>query len=84
MKIKSYSGEKLIKTIEIEDSEYIKSLNVLDNHRELLDQCDFDRNEFDLLLKDPVKLVKNIEQCVTLNLNVSETRAKLLGEARND
>lgn len=84
MKIKSYSGEKLIKTLEIEDSEYIKALNDLDNHRELLDQYDFDRDEFDLLFIDPVKLVKNIEQCVTLNLNVSETRDKLLGAARDE
>lgn len=78
MKVKLYSVEKLIKIFEIEDSEYIKALNNLGNHTALLDQCDFDRNEFDLLLKDPVNLVKNIEQCVTLNLNVSETRDKLL------
>lgn len=78
MKVKSYSGKKLIKTIEIEDSEYTKALNDFDNHAALLDRCDFDRNEFDLLLKDPVNLVKNIEQCVTSNLNVSETRDKLL------
>lgn len=79
MKIKLYSREKLIDTFEIEDSEYTKALKNLDAHSALLENCDFDRNEFDLLLKDPVKLVKNIERCVELNLSVLEIRDELLG-----